>query len=52
MDSGCSKHMTGDKRKSLSMKEKDRGRNVNFANNTPARIKGKEVVSLDQKTEA
>jgi len=51
-DSGCSKHMTADKRKFLSLKEEDRGNNVTFGNNAPKRIKGKGIVSLDQKTRA
>jgi len=40
-DSGFSEHMTTDKRKFLSLKEKDRGINATFGNNTLARIKGK-----------
>ena len=48
--SGCSKHMTGDKSKFLSLKEKDRGNNVTFGNNDPTRIMGKGIVNLDEKT--
>lgn len=52
VDSGFFKHMIGDKSKFLSQNEKDRGGNVTFGNNSPTRIKGKGVVSLDQKIEA
>ena len=52
VDSGCSKHMTGDKRNFVSLKEKDKGNNVTFGNDAPDRIKGKGIASLDQKIEA
>jgi len=52
VDSGCSKHMTRNKRNVLSLKENDRGNNFTFGNNALTRIKGKGIVSLDQKTTA
>jgi len=33
VDSGCSKHMTWDKSKFLSLKENNRGNNITFENN-------------------
>jgi hypothetical protein len=45
IDSGCSKHMTGDKSKFLSLR-KSKSRNVTFGNDAPGKIKGKEMVSL------
>jgi hypothetical protein len=45
IDSGCSKHMTGDKSKFLTLSEKKLG-NVTFGNDAPGKIKGKGMVSL------
>jgi hypothetical protein len=45
IDSGCSKHMTGDKSKFLTLSESKSG-NVTFGNDAPGKIKGKEMVSL------
>jgi hypothetical protein len=45
IDSGCSKHMTGDKGKFLSLSESKSG-NVTFGNDAPGKIKGKAMVSL------
>lgn len=44
--------MTRDKSKFLSLNEKDIWNNVNFSNNAPTRIKGKDIVKLDQNTKA
>jgi hypothetical protein len=43
--SGCSKHMTGDKGKFLSLSERKSG-NITFVNDAPGKIKGKGMVSL------
>ena len=40
IDSGCSKHMTGDKNKFMSLKE-GKLRNVAFGNDAPGKIRGK-----------
>jgi hypothetical protein len=45
IDSGCSKHMTRDKRKFLTLSENKSG-NVTFGNDAPRKIKGKGMVSL------
>jgi hypothetical protein len=45
IDSGCSKHMTGDKSKFLTLSER-KSRNVTFGNDAPGKIKGKGMVSL------
>jgi hypothetical protein len=45
IDSGCSKHMTGDKGKFLYLSERKSG-NVTFGNDAPGKIKGKGMVSL------
>jgi hypothetical protein len=45
IDSGCSKHMTGDKSKFLTLSEKKSG-DVTFGNDAPGKIKGKGMVSL------
>jgi hypothetical protein len=45
IDNGCSKHMTGDKSKFLTLSENKSG-NVTFGNDTPGKIKGKGMVSL------
>lgn len=50
VDSGFSNHMTRDKSKFLYLKEKYGGNNVIFRNNPLARIKGKGIVSLNEKT--
>ena len=43
IDSGCSKHMSGDKSKFMSLSENKLG-NVNFGNDAPGKIKGKGMV--------
>jgi hypothetical protein len=45
IDSGCSKHMTGDKCKFISLSERKSG-NITFGNDAPGKIKGKRMVSL------
>jgi hypothetical protein len=45
IDSGCSKHMMGDKGKFLSLSER-KSRNVTFGNDALGKIKGKGMVSL------
>jgi hypothetical protein len=45
IDSGCSKHMTGDKSKFLTLSDSKSG-NVTFGNDAPGKIKGKGIVSL------
>jgi hypothetical protein len=45
IDSGCSKHMTGDKSKFLTLSERKSG-NVTFGNDAPGKIKGKGMISL------
>jgi hypothetical protein len=45
IDSGCSKHMMGDKGKFLSLSER-KSRSVTFGNDAPGKIKGKGMVSL------
>jgi hypothetical protein len=45
IDSGCSKHMTGDKSKFLTLSER-KSANVTFGNDAPGKIKGKGMVSL------
>jgi hypothetical protein len=45
IDSVCSKHMTGDKGKFLSLSESKSG-NVTFGNDAPGKIKGKWIVCL------
>ena len=52
VDSGCSKDMTWDKCKFMSLREKDRRNNITFGNNVAMRIKGKRIVSLDEKNKA
>jgi hypothetical protein len=46
IDSGCSKHMAGDKSKFLTLSENKSG-NVTFGNDAPGKIKGKGMVSLN-----
>lgn len=45
IDSGCSKHMSGDKSKFMSLTEHKSG-NVTFGNDAPGKIRGKGMVSL------
>jgi hypothetical protein len=45
IDNGCSKHMTRDKDKFLSLRESKLG-SVTFGNDAPGKIKGKGMVSL------
>jgi hypothetical protein len=45
IDSGCSKHMMGDKSKFISLSESKLG-NLTFGNDAPGKIKGKGMVSL------
>ena len=46
LDSGCSKHMTGDKNKFITLDEKKSG-NVIFGNDKSGKIKGKGSVIID-----
>ena len=46
LDSGCSKHMTGDRSKFITLDEKKSG-NVTFGNDKSGKIKGKGSVSID-----
>ena len=46
MDSGCSKHMTGDQSKFVTFDENKSG-NVTFDNDKAGKIKGKGSVSLN-----
>jgi hypothetical protein len=45
IDSGCSKHMIGDKSKFQILSESKLG-NVTFGNDAPGKIKGKGMISL------
>jgi hypothetical protein len=45
IDSGCSKHMTGDRNKFLTLSDSKSG-NVTFENDAPGKIKGKGIVNL------
>jgi hypothetical protein len=45
IDSGCSKHMTGDRSKFLTLSDSKSG-NVTFGNDAPGKVKGKGIVSL------
>ena len=45
IDNGCSKHMTGDKNKFMSLKE-SKSVNVTFGNDTLGKMRGKGMVSL------
>ena len=49
IDSGCSKHMTGDKEKLESYTALEKGKKVSFGNDTPATIKGKGTTQLKEK---
>jgi FtsZ-binding cell division protein ZapB len=45
IDSGCSKHMSGDKEKFITLSERKAG-NVTFGNNAPGKVRGTGMVSL------
>ena len=45
IDSGCSKHMTGDKEKLESYSALEKGKKVSFGNDTPTVIKGRALLS-------
>eukprot|EP00253_Pinus_taeda_P020506 PITA_20506 len=49
IDSGCSKHMTGDKEKLESYSALEKGKKVSFGNDTPAAIKGNGIAQLKEK---
>ena len=51
MDSGCSKHMTGDPTKFLSLKRKQKGK-VAFGDNLSSKIIGKGTVAIRDKMKA
>jgi hypothetical protein len=46
VDSGCSRHMTRDQKKFITLKE-EKGGNVTFGDNGSARIVGRGIISLD-----
>ena len=52
IDSGCSKHMTGDKEKLQSYSALEKGKKFSFGNDTPVVIKGKGIVQLKEKVKA
>ena len=52
IDSGCSKHMTGDKEKLHSYNALEKEKNVSFGNDTLVVIKGKGFVCLKEKVKA
>eukprot|EP00253_Pinus_taeda_P001867 PITA_01867 len=52
IDSGCSKHMTGDKEKLESYTSLEKGKKVSFGNDTPTAIKGKGIAQLKEKVKA
>eukprot|EP00253_Pinus_taeda_P011740 PITA_11740 len=52
IDSGCSKHMTGEKEKLESYSALEKGKKVSFGNDTPATIKGKGIARLKEKVKA
>eukprot|EP00253_Pinus_taeda_P029829 PITA_29829 len=52
INSGCSKHMTGDKEKLHSYNALEKEKNVSFGNYTPAIIKGKGSIFLNEKIKA
>eukprot|EP00253_Pinus_taeda_P003737 PITA_03737 len=52
IDSGCSKHMTGNKEKLQSYTTLENEKKVSFGNDTPAFIKGKGSVQLKEKVKA
>jgi hypothetical protein len=45
IDNGCSKHMTGDKEKFITLSERTAGK-VTFGNNAPGKVRGTGMVSL------
>ena len=45
IDSGCLKHMSGDKEKFITLSE-HKARKVTFGNDAPGKVRGKGVVSL------
>jgi hypothetical protein len=47
IDSGFSKHMTGDRSKFLTLSDSKSG-NVTFGNDAPGKVKGKGIVSLSK----
>ena len=47
LDSGCSRHMTGDKRKFLALELKDRGK-VTLGDNTTCRVLGSGSIKLSR----
>jgi len=49
IDTGCLKHMTGDKEKLHSYSASERGKKVSSGNDTLAVIKGKGTVQLKEK---
>jgi len=52
INSGCSKHMTGDKEKLHSYNVLEKETSVSFGNDTPAVIKGKGSILLKEKVKA
>eukprot|EP00253_Pinus_taeda_P031396 PITA_31396 len=52
IESGCSKHMTGDKEKLESYTALEKGKKVSFGNDTPAAIKGKGIAQLKEDVKA
>eukprot|EP00253_Pinus_taeda_P020619 PITA_20619 len=52
IDSGCSKHMTGDKEKLESYTALEKGKKASFGNDTPTAIKGKGTAQLKEKVKA
>eukprot|EP00253_Pinus_taeda_P032501 PITA_32501 len=52
IESGCSKHMTGDKEKLHSYNALEKEKNVSFGNDTSAVIKGKGSIFLKEKIKA
>eukprot|EP00253_Pinus_taeda_P014004 PITA_14004 len=52
IDSGCSKHMIGDKEKLESYSTLEKGKKVSFGNDTPLAIKGKATAQLKEKFKA
>ena len=52
IDSGCSKHMIGEKEKLRSDNSLEKENNLSFENDTPAVIKGKGSVFLKEKVKA
>jgi hypothetical protein len=46
IDSGCSRHMTGDRTQFLTLSD-SKSENVTFGNDAPGKVKGKGIVSLN-----